>query len=486
MKIVEELKKINYKSMFILLSIAFIIPSIVYMLQGGKILDLVSSFTFFFTEPTKDITSAKVIGTIFFIGIFLGLSLLYYKILKNHKKEFVTGKKVASFVVIISLIFFIMLPLTSTDVFYYMGTGWSEAHYKVNPYYTSVNEVIEQNEEAKNDEMLLKMKGVWSGQTVVYGPVWPLICKVLSALSMGNLFFGLFIYKLFNLILHLINIYLIYKITNKRNLFALMYGLNPLILFDGLVNVHNEILVIFLILLGLFFFIKKKKLSLTVIVFALATAVKYVAILLIPFIILYYYRKEKTVKKIMFSFLWAILFIIVIGLCYSIYMRDFNFLNGIITQQGKFVNSILTMVAVKNFKLALIISKGFMLAFVVLYLITILKLLFNKKQYNTFSTYIRKYNGLLVLFLFLTITNFQSWYTLWILATVIWDSGKNIKWLLSITIFAELCNIIYFIAYEHYLFGAIYPIMLIVSIIISKRICNKKLKNIELKSSVVN
>lgn len=472
----EKIKKIKYKIIFILLSIAFITPSIVYILKGRTIIDLTSSFTFFFTEPTKEITVAKVIGTIFFIGIFVGISLLYYKILKNHKKEFVAGKKVASFVIIVSLIFFMMLPLTSTDVFYYMGTGWSEAHYKVNPYYTSVNEVMEQNDEAKNDEMLLKMKGIWSGQTIVYGPIWPLICKVLSALSMGNLFLGLFIYKLFNLILHLINTYLIYKITNKRNLFALMYGLNPLILFDGLANVHNELLVVFFILLGLFFFIKKRDLPLTIIAFALGTAVKYVAILLIPFIILYYYRKEKTVKKIMFSFLWAILFIIVIGLCYSIYMKDFNFLNGIMKQQGKFVNSILTGVAVKDFKLALTISKGFMLAFIVLYLITILKLLFAKKQYNAFSTYIRKYNGLLVLFLFGAITNFQSWYTLWILATVMWDSGKNIKWLLSITILAELCNIIYFIAYEHYLFGAIYPIMLIVVIIISKRICNNKLR----------
>lgn len=184
----EKLKKINYKTMFILLGIAFISPSIVYMLRGGKIINLVSSFTFFFTEPTEDITLAKVIGTIFFIGIFLGLSFLYYKILKNHKKEFTSNKNIASFVLIVSLIFFIMLPLTSTDVFYYIGTGWSEAHYKVNPYYTSVNEVMEQNEEAANDEMLLKMKGIWSGQTIVYGPVWPLICKILSMLSMGNLF----------------------------------------------------------------------------------------------------------------------------------------------------------------------------------------------------------------------------------------------------------------------------------------------------------
>lgn len=468
----EKVKKINYKTIFILLGLAFISPSIAYFVKGGKILDLISSFTFFFTRPTGSVTFAKIIGTILFVGLFCAISFVYYKILKNHKEQFTNTKKVAGFVLIISLIFFIMLPLTSTDVFYYIGTGWSEAHYGVNPYYTSVNEVLENYEGATSDEMLLKMKGIWSGQTVVYGPVWPVICKILSGLSCGNLFLALYIYKLFYLILHLMNTYLIYKITNKRNLFALMYGLNPLILFDGLANGHNEVLVIFFILLGLYFFIRKKNMFVTIVAFALATAVKYFAILLIPFIVLYYYRKEKPLKKILKSSLWAIIFIIILALCYMIYMRNFDILNGIMTQQGKFVNSILTGLAILDFNKALLVSKGFMLAFIVIYVATIIKLLFTNKQ-HTFSTYIRTYNFLLVLFLFGAITNFQSWYTLWLLPTLIWDNSKNIKWLISITILSELANTIYFLAYEHFMFGAIYPIILIIAIIVSKKICNK-------------
>lgn len=472
----DKLKnKINYKMLFILLSIAFISPSIVYLLRGRKIIDLVSSFTFFFTNPTTKFTPAKIIGSLFFVSIFVAIAFVYYKILKNFKNEFKNNKKITIFILGVSLLFFIMLPLTSTDVFYYIGTGWSEAHYGVNPYYNSVNEVMENYEDAAQDEMLLKMKGIWSGQTVVYGPVWPLICKILSGLSFGNLFLALYIYKLFYLVLHLINTYLIYKITNKRNLFALMYGLNPLILFDGLANGHNEVLVIFFILLGLYFFIKKKNMFLTIVFFALATAVKYFAILLIPFIVLYYYRKEKPLKKILKSSLWAIIFIAVVTLCYMVYMRNFDILNGIMTQQGKFVNSILTVLAILDFHKALLVSKGFMLAFIVIYIATIIKLIFTKTK-HTFSSYIRVYNGLLVLFLFGAITNFQSWYTLWLLPTLIWDNSKNIKWLVSITILSELANTIYFLAYEHYMFGAIYPFILLISMVISKVICsNRKL-----------
>lgn len=440
-------------------------------------MDLISSYTFFFTEPTESITFEKIIGTIFFVGLFCAISFVYYKILKNHKNQFANTKQVAIFVLVISVIFLIMLPLTSTDVFYYIGTGWSEAHYGVNPYYTTVNEVMENFDGAAQDEMLLKMHGVWSGQTIVYGPIWPFICKILSGLSMGNLFLALYIYKLFNLSLHLINTYLIYRITNKRNIFALMYGLNPLILFDGLANVHNEVLVIFFILLGLYFFIKKKNMFLTVVFFALATAVKYFAILLIPFIVLYYYRKEKPVKKILKSCLWAILFIAIVSLCYLIYMRNFDFLNGIITQQSKFVNSILCIFALKDFNKALSASKGLMLAFIIIYIITLFKIILTKKQY-TFNGFIKIYNGLLILFMFGTITNFQCWYTLWLLPTLIWDNSKNIKWLLSITILAELSNTIYFLAYEHYIFGVFYPYILIVSMIISRLICNNQVRTI--------
>ena len=467
--------KINYKLIFILLSIAFISPSIVYILKGRKIIDLVSSFTFFFTNITTKFTPAKIIGTIFFIGIFIAIWFIYYKILKNFKNEFENNRKMTAFIVGVSLLFFIMLPLTSTDVFYYIGTGWSEAHYDVNPYYTSVDQLMAQNEEAANDEMLLKMQGIWSGQTIVYGPIWPLICKILSGLSGGNLFLALFIYKLFNLCLHLANTYLIYKITNKRGKFALMYAINPLILFDGIANVHNELLVIFFILLGLYFFIRKKNMFATIIAFALATAVKYFAILLIPFIVLYYYRKEKPIKKILYSTCWAILFIAVLVLCYLLYMRNFDILNGIITQQGKFSNSLFVIIAIKNFKLATTVSKGLMLAFVIIYAITIIKLIFTNKPY-TFSGCIRKYNALLILFMFGAITNFQSWYTLWILPTVIWENSKNIKWMLSITIISEICNVVYFVMYENYMFSPYYSILLFAMMIISNKICSNRTK----------
>ena len=206
---------------------------------------------------------------------------------------------------------------------------------------------------------------------------------------------------------------------------------------------------------------------LTVVFFTLATAVKYFAILLIPFIVLYYYRKEKPLKKILYSSLWAIVFIIVLCMCYALYMRDFSILKGIATQQSKFSNSMFIFFAIRNMDLAITVSKGLMLAFVIIYVCTIIKLLFTTKNY-ILSTYIRQYNFLLIIFIFGAITNLQSWYMLWLLPTLMWQSSENIKQIMAITIIAEISNIIYFIYYESYIFGQFYIIAtILLNVIVS-------------------
>lgn len=470
--------KNNLKLIYILLVIAFIVPSLVYLIKGKSILKLQSSCSFFYGYPTDILSKDKILSTMMFVIIVLGLSVTYFIILKNHKKIFKTKEDIAKFILIVAVLFFIMLPLTSTDVFYYIATGWSEAEYGVNPYYTSVHELSQMEEYVdivKSDQILLKMPGVWSNTTIVYGPLWPFICKILSGISMGNLAFALFIYKLFNLCIHLLNCYLIYKLTNKKKLFTLMYGLNPMVLFEGLCNVHNDILVVCLVLIALYFFIKKKNVLLTVVFFALATAVKYYAILLVPFIIIYHYRKEKVLKRILYSCGWAIIFIVVIILCYLLYMKDFEVLKGIFVQQNKYTGSIFLVIALStNTHNASRVSKGFMLAFVIIYCYNIIKLLFTKKI--SFTTNIRKYNSLLLLFIFGTITNFNSWYTMWLLPTMMWQKGKTIKNILNITISSQLAYSVFFLFNESYIYGKYFYILMILLItlpIIGEKIYKK-------------
>lgn len=479
----EKEKKIGsnlLKTIFILLAVAFISQSIIYLIRGNDLLNLDPCHTFFFTPFSKGPTPTKIIGTIFFVGLFGGLAVTYCMILKKREELFKTKKQLITFIVGVAGIFFVMLPLTSTDVFYYMGTGWLEAKYDVNPYYTSIQDVMKDKElyDSENpDSMLLRTPGVWRGTTIVYGPVWPMICKVLSGLSGGNIAIALLLYKLFNLLLHLANCALIYKISKKKKLFTLLYALNPLVLFDGLANVHNDLLVVFFILAALYFFVRKKKMLPTVIFLALATAVKYFAILLIPFLVIYHYRKAKPSKRIVYACGWGILFLAILVGTYLIYMRDLEVLKGVFVQQSKFMNSIfLVTVLNTDIKTGAIFSKGCMLAFVLIYLYTIIKYLFTKKKLS-FSVLMREYTFLLILFIFGTITNFQTWYCIWLLPTILWVRGKTANTIIAITISVELANTIYFILFEYYKYGQFYYIMMLVLIfILSKINVNKILK----------
>lgn len=474
------------KFIYILITLLFLVPSITYIISKKKIANVYSDFSFFYIPVGREITGDKIIGTILFLGIFISLFALYIYIVKNSKRLFNSNKQMAKYIIIIAVIFAIMLPMTSTDVFYYIGTGWSEAKYKVNPYYTSVYDILQEQKAngEELDEMLLKTPTVWKGQTIVYGPIWPILCRILSGLSFGNVGLALSIYKVFNLILHLLSCYIIYKLTKKKQ-FVLLYALNPMILFNVLCNVHNDILSIALILVALYFFKEKKNIVLTVVFIALATAVKYYAMLLIPFLIIYRYRKEKPLKRILYSMGWASLFIVVITGVYLLYMRDFEVLKGVMTQQSKFTNSIFLIffLNISN-EFAIKASNICMCLFIVVYLITVIKFLFAKKV--SFINSIRTYNNLLLIFIFFTITAFQSWYVIWLFPTVMWQKQKMINLILGITVSVELAKGLYFLLSEWYVYGKYYYNIMLVLILASTILLNMGKKKIIDKHIEVN
>lgn len=457
--------KTNEKSIKILLIIAIIIlaiPSIIYIITGHSISEFYCNYNYFLLLNINPILD----GIIFFT-IFSLICILYIIIIKNYKKILKNSKEIIKYIIIISALFALILPMTSTDVFYYISTGWSEAKYKINPYYTSVYELKQENN-INDDEILNKIPKVWEGQKIVYGPIWPLICKLLTMLSFGSLPLALIIFKIFNLCLHLLNCKLIKKISNK-NLFTLIYALNPLILFEGITNVHNDMLLIFLIFLALYLAIKKKNIVLSVITLAIATAVKYVAVLIIPFIVIYYFRKEKVLKRILYAIGLSIIFLLILASTYLLYARDLQVLQGIFTQQGKYAKSLLLSIyLIINPNIALKATTIFIAAFISFYLVEIIIHLFKKNV--TLRNSLRIAYTAILTFLLIVITNFQVWYIMWLLPLLMYQNKKNIKSIINLTISSELACTIFFILgegyiYGHYFFGIMLTLWVILNLL---------------------
>ncbi len=423
-------------TLFIAVVVCFALPSILYLIKNQSIYWFTYQWTFIFKTPNTALLRGT--NTVFFAGIMSIIFILYILVIKHCNKIFESKKQLIIAICIISVLFALIIPYTSTDVYSYIANGWSDSHYHENPYYKSVGQVSDEYQ--VRDQMQNKVANCWRYETVVYGPLWTLICKILTGISFGNIDVALAIFKGTNLIVHLINCLLVWKITHK-NKFVLIYGANPAILFEALSNVHNDIFIVLFILFAVYFVTKKKNLLLSVAFVAMATAIKYLGILILPFIILYYVREKSIPEKIKYCILYGLEFIVILAGFYAIYLRNLNIFAGLFIQQAKYNRSIMLVFYYLIGEHATGILQIVLLAlFAVLYVYTVIRLLV-KNEKKSFSAYMRQYNPLLYIFTFILITNFNSWYILWLFPTMMFLNGKNIRLIMNLSYAVEVAYI---------------------------------------------
>ena len=267
----------------------------------------------------------------------------------------------------------------------------------MNPYYTSVADLQNQG---INDE-ILNNTGYWKNTTSVYGPLWNIIAEFLVKLSFGSITIALFVFKIASLLIHILNSYFIYKITKSRK-YMLLYGLNPLVLIELLSNVHNDIYLILFIILFL----------------ALSVSVKYSTAFLVPFILIYCFKNEKISKRILFCTISGFSIIAIVALFYLRYYEDYTVFTNMLVQGNKYSQSILAFLMKRaNENVFNIVKAISMPAFISIYILSVLTVLFRKKV--NLKQLMRKYNFIMLIFIFIVLTTFQKWYVLWLLPTII-------------------------------------------------------------------
>ena len=418
------------------------IPSIIYLIQNKTILNFDKYFTILFNDTDR------LEQTLIYIIILAIITTLYVLILKNRDKIFKNIKQVYIFIAISATICIFIIPFISSDIFYYLGIGRLDSKYGQNPYYTTITEFVESEDNAKyleNDTTLSAgYSNPWSDTTVVYGPIWTLICKIIAGMSFGNIDIGILLFKILGVLAHILNCYIIYKLTKKK-IFVLLYGLNPFILLEGIVNVHNDMYIITFVLASIYFLIKKKNILASITFLALATAIKYFTILLLPFIIIYHFRDKKPLERFKNCIIYGIIFILIMIIPYLLYIQDWTVLMGIFTQQEKFAKNFY-IILMEYFptipNLVTTVNTTLLGGFIIIYLFTCIALI-NKKQIN-FGKEIRKCEYFLIAFLFLLITNFQTWYIMWLFPLLMWQA-KNIKLITQISIISQFANSVFMI-----------------------------------------
>lgn len=467
------------KILFVIVCIMFAIPSIKYYINNKTIFKFEQWFKFLLNDTNR------ISQTYIYVLIICALILLYFLIVKNREKIFKSNKQMFAFIAIVTVIFITVIPFTSSDIFYYLGIGRLNSTYHQNPYYITIKEFVEQGTNSQyleSDTVLAQgYINVWSNSTVVYGPIWTAICKIVASLSFGNIDIGLLIFKTLNVLVHLLNCYLIYKITHKK-MFTLLYGLNPYILIEGIACVHNDIFVVLFTLASFYFLLKKKNILVSILFLALATAIKYFTILLLPFIIIYHFRKEKPIKRFKNCILCGLVFIITLIMFYLLYIQDFNVFSGLFIQQEKIAKSfyvIITEYFTEPDGLASKINSFLLKAFIIIYFFTCVIIL--NKKYIKWQKEIQKANYFIIAFLFLLITNFQPWYIMWLFPCFMWQKSKDIKLIIQISLISQIANSVFLAYGEGWKYGTPFTFIMIIgtlcAVLYNTRNKNK-LKNI--------
>ena len=161
---------------FVLIAIIFAVPSMKYLSENGTIRNFNEYFKFCLDDTNR------IEQTIIYLIILTLLTICYFLIVKNREKLFKNNKQMYMYIAIISLIFVMVVPFLSSDVFYYLGVGRLDSAYGQNPYYVTIKDFVESGNNSQyleQDTVLAKgYENDWGSTTVVYGPVWTLVCKI--------------------------------------------------------------------------------------------------------------------------------------------------------------------------------------------------------------------------------------------------------------------------------------------------------------------
>jgi len=225
-------------------------------------------------------------------AILLVLLFVFYFLLKNKKN--INIFKIALIIAFISLFSY---PFLSRDFFNYLFDARIFTFYGKNPYLYKPSDFL-------SDPWLRFMH--WTHRTYPYGPVFLVLTFIPSFFSFGKFILAFLFFKILWAIFYLLAVYFLEKFDKK---IAPIFAFHPLILIEGLINNHNDLISLTLAMIGLYFIFKNKKIFAYVLLL-LSFGIKYISFPLI-------FLKEKSKN---FNFLPLILMIFI--LCYLSFFSE--------------------------------------------------------------------------------------------------------------------------------------------------------------------
>ncbi|MCG2701239.1 hypothetical protein L6267_03675 [Candidatus Parcubacteria bacterium] len=412
---------------------------------------------FYFVEPLRKILGDDKI-TLSNSGIFLSIVLLllmliflYTLAFKQIKHNNYYLKILWGFILVFSITCLFLWPIGSTDVFTYINQIRVSSAHHANPYTVPYSAF-------PDDALYYFINTHWTENTSPYGPLFIGIGRILALAGGSSLILTLFIFKLFFVSVHILNCLLIYKIFKDERA-LLLYGWNPLIIYEFAINGHNDVLIIFFLLLSVFFLLKKSGFKNHIFswMFLLGSVlIKYITVIFAPIFLLVLLagargKKERVIFLSIISLTSALMFFVF----FFPYWQGWQTFSGILSVCSP-PNKIFSAIAISLSAIMFCLMKipnpyywGRMfgkIIFIFSYVFILLKMLINFKKLTKNSAI--KYSCLaLAIFLASFLNWVMPWYFTVLIALLIcylaaYDDYKKINYVYAITLFGVLCYVV--------------------------------------------
>lgn len=310
------LKKLEKYGLFLfILHVFYAFLSYLIFLRDDFILERISVLT---NQPSiletgRTLASLLHVNSIPTLLFFISLILMFYfyaKALRVLSKDKINQKKLLNTIFKYSslclIATFISFPSLSTDVFDYISSNRVLYEHQANPW-------LHAPQEFTNDEFIYL--GSWKFRASVYGPVQFVFSSVVSFLGRDNIILNIIGFKLINIFFTVATFFLLLKILKQiapsRAAFGLaVFAWNPLLYIEIIGNAHNDIIMAFFTLLGIYFLINQK-IFLSALTISLSILTKMSSALFIPPLIIFLIKNKN--RKTVFKFLLTLVIITIVG-----------------------------------------------------------------------------------------------------------------------------------------------------------------------------
>lgn len=273
-------------------------------------LAIIGLFIYSFTQVDLSLTLSKVsiyqfvekylqhigffdrpLSTVIYV-VILGLLMMFYLIfLRAAFKKRISPKQVWKLIIFTTVVLAFSYNAFSYDLFNYIFDAKILTHYHQIPYfYSALN--------FPNDPMLSFMR--WTHRTFPYGPSWLALTAPLSFIGMNVFLPTFFLFKFLAALSFLGSCYLIYKISEKifpqdSLLNLAFFAFNPLVLIECLVSAHNDIPMIFFLLLSIYLFLNKRNIS-SFLLYLFSIGIKFSTGILLPLAVFAFLTRKRQIN----------------------------------------------------------------------------------------------------------------------------------------------------------------------------------------------